>query len=907
MGVVYQAWDSELGVAVALKVIRPEVSSDPYAAREVERRFKRELLLARQVTHKHVVRIHDLGEIDGIKYLTMPYIEGRDLAQVLREEGHLGVQQGLRFAKQIADGLLAAHEAGVVHRDLKPENVMIDLENQAQIMDFGISRSVSGPAPGTATAVGAVLGTLEYMAPEQARGVPVDHRADIYSFGLIVHDMFAGRRRLSTSESALAEMMGRMQQPPPPVRTLVPEVPEDLDRIVSRCLHPDPEQRYAKTADLVAELNALDADGRVVRVKPPVMHWRTASAALLVLLIAVVAAVAWMWQQRPPRGQTAAAARDPVSVLIADFDNRAGDPVFDGSLEQALAIAMEGASFITALPHRDAMRAAAQIKPDARLNQEMAQLVSRREGVKVVLAGTVEQQGAGYRITVKAIDALPAREIASASRTASSKAEVLDSIAKVATELRGALGDKDIKSSTIAAEETFTASSLDAVREYSLAQDLASAGKDEDAVVHYRKATEIDANFGRAYSGWALSAFSLGRQDEARTLWNRALSLMNRMTDREKYRTLGLYYVAVAGDYEKAVENYSMLVKLYPADGVGHSNLAVAEFLSLNFAKAVQEGQYAASIYPKNAKFRNNLALYAMYAGDFDRGATEARAVLEQSPGYVKAFLPLAAAAVAADKLPDARAAYSNMARTGVRGASLANMGLSDLALYEGRADEAAATLTNGIADDRRERNVAGLTAKYIALAETQLLAGRNKDVRATVQLALKESRAESVMVASASLLARAGAVDEARKLSAELADRVPNQSRAYAAVIDGEIGLAQGKFVQAIEGFRRALKLADLWLARFGLGVAETQAGLFAQAEPDLEQCLKRRGEATAVFLDDQPTFRELPPVYYWLGRAQEGLQMKSAADHYRRYLAIRGAATLDPLLEDARKRTTP
>src|SRR5947207_10705563 len=138
MGVVYQAWDAELGVAVALKVIRPEVSSDPYAAREVERRFKRELLLARQVTHKHVVRIHDLGEIDGIKYLTMPYIEGRDLAQVLREEGHLGVQQGLRFAKQIADGLLAAHEAGVVHRDLKPENVMIDLENQAQIMDFGI-------------------------------------------------------------------------------------------------------------------------------------------------------------------------------------------------------------------------------------------------------------------------------------------------------------------------------------------------------------------------------------------------------------------------------------------------------------------------------------------------------------------------------------------------------------------------------------------------------------------------------------------------------------------------------------------------------------------------------------------------------------------------------------------------
>src|SRR4051812_7830125 len=182
MGIVYQAWDSELGVAVALKIIRPDATDDPVVAQEVEKRFKRELLLARQVTHKNVVRIHDLGEVDGIKYITMPYIEGRDLANLLRDRGRLPVPEALRLARQITAGLGAAHDAGVVHRDLKPENIMIDGDGQPQIMDFGISRSmVSSTA--TATSAGAVIGTLEYMAPEQARGQAVDQRADLYALG----------------------------------------------------------------------------------------------------------------------------------------------------------------------------------------------------------------------------------------------------------------------------------------------------------------------------------------------------------------------------------------------------------------------------------------------------------------------------------------------------------------------------------------------------------------------------------------------------------------------------------------------------------------------------------------------------------------------------------------------------
>src|SRR5262249_35091898 len=249
MGAVYQAWDSELSVAVAIKVIRPEATADPAAAADVERRFKRELVIARQVTHRNVVRIHDLGEINGIKYITMPYLEGSDLATTLRHAGELAPARTLSIARGIVAGLVAAHKAGVVHRDLKPANIMIEPDGEAVIMDFGIARSTGGPVvaprdpmttrlaaamptghiplerpsfaqPADATVVGAVVGTIEYMAPEQARSATVDQRADIYAFGLIVYDMLAGRRRSATDSSAIEELQARIAHAPPSVRTI---------------------------------------------------------------------------------------------------------------------------------------------------------------------------------------------------------------------------------------------------------------------------------------------------------------------------------------------------------------------------------------------------------------------------------------------------------------------------------------------------------------------------------------------------------------------------------------------------------------------------------------------------------------------------------------------------------------
>ena len=262
MGAVYQAWDAELGVAVAMKVIRPDTMRDPLVAADIERRFKRELVLARQVTHKNVVRIYDLGEISGIKYITMSYVDGADLATRLARDGALPVTEVMRIARQVVAGLVEAHKAGVVHRDLKPANIMIDREGDALIMDFGIARSSGGPKndpdvakllpagarqmpmAADATMAGSIVGTVAYMAPEQANGQEVDQRADIYAFGLILYDMLVGRRRAQHSNSAIEELQARMQAAPPPVKSILPEVPDTLDQVIARCLEPDRDKRY---------------------------------------------------------------------------------------------------------------------------------------------------------------------------------------------------------------------------------------------------------------------------------------------------------------------------------------------------------------------------------------------------------------------------------------------------------------------------------------------------------------------------------------------------------------------------------------------------------------------------------------------------------------------------------------
>jgi tetratricopeptide (TPR) repeat protein len=916
MGAVYQAWDSELGVFVALKLVRPEIAADPAAARDLQQRFKRELLLARQVTHKNVVRIHDLGEIDGIKYITMPFVDGEDLSTVLRREGRLSVPRALRIMRSMLSGLVAAHQAGVVHRDLKPANIMVSAEDEALIMDFGIARlaepsdadgAARGGAPAApgsqiglsaigSTRVGSIVGTLEYMPPEQAKGLPVDQRADIYAFGMMCAEILAGRRAFANTTDTLADLALRMKVAPPSPRAANPAVPEALDRLIAKCLEPEADARWLTSAELAEALDRLDGDGKPRKVARHLTRRLVlASAGVVVALLTGT----WYVSRTPPPPK----AHAPVSVLVADFENRTGEPVFNGLMEQTVTVGIEGASFISAYQRPAALRVAKMLRAGSGLDEQAARLVALREGVKVVLLGTIDRRGDGYAFTMRGVDPTSGNVLLTSEARARDRDAVLGAGATLASRVRASLGDTRPDASD--QKEAFSTASLEAVSAYTRAQELSSAGKDQDAIGFFEKATALDPDFGRAYGGLAMSLTRLGRKEEAGKLWQEALKHLDRMTEREQFRLLGAYYTLVTRNFETARDTYEKLVKQYPADGAGHNNLAVAYFRGLQFAKALDEGRRVRQVYPSSPLYRTNQALYAMYAGDFGAAREEAQALVDEGQASYDAYLPLAVGAIADGKIDLARDAYDRMSKTDPEGASLSSVGLADLALYQGRAGEAAILLRTGISHDEAAQNPAGAGAKQIALADALGMQGDLKGAVAAARKALVIDKTEAQIVPAARWLVAAGNLDEAAGLGAELDKRLETQSRAYGRIVAAEIALARGRKVEAVDALREALKLADLWLVHYHLGLAYLEAAAPAEALSEFELCLKRRGEGFAVFLDDIPTVRYVAPVRYWMGRAREGLGLLPQAQaEYRAFVGQQSSESSDPLLTDARTR---
>jgi tetratricopeptide (TPR) repeat protein len=902
MGVVYQAFDAELGVAVALKVIRPEVLQDPGSAGEVERRFKRELVLARQVTHKHVVRIHDLGELDGIKYLTMPFIEGENLADLLNREGKLPVPRALAIARQVASGLAAAHEVGVVHRDLKPENIMITTDGGALIMDFGISRSVSGT--GTATAMGAVIGTLEYMAPEQAQGEPIDHRADIYSFGLLLYDTLAGRQRLARRDNPMSEMMSRLQHAPPPLRQIDAEVPQAVDRIVTRCLQPAADARYATTTDLLRDLESLTPEGHPLAPVRP----RSSRKVEVVLAGALVAVLAvsgwWAWHTRGPAAP--AVPHEPVSVLIANFQNNANEPLFDGLVEQALGVGIEGASFVSAYPRRDALRLVAAVKRTT-LDEETARLIAIREGIDRIVSGSIGQNGTRYKLAVRIIDPQAPAEgsaIVTLDTEASDKTDVLNAVGRMAAKVRNGLGDATVDPNQVPAE-TFTAASLEAAHEYVRAQELQWAGKYEEALAGYKKALELDKDLGRAYAGLGAVSNSLGRRQEAEEYFKQALQRLGGMTDREKYRTRSAYFLHIQNPV-KAREELEALVAQFPADSTALTNLAVASWQSRDMTRALELGRKASAIYPNNVLRRNNVALFAMYGGDFATAEEEAAGVLALNPDFAKAYFAMATSQLATGRPAEAEATWLQL-KTKPTGFDLAALGRADLAMYEGRLSDAAGILEEALAAAPGERSPSTAARLLVTLAEVRELQGRAADALRLSEQALETVKASDhgIVLLAGLVMIRAGRPAPALELAAELARKIDPAARMNGKLLEGEADLKRGNPVAAHNKFGEAQRFADSWLGRYGLGRAELEAGDYAAADQEFDRCLrKRNGEATNVLMDDIPTYRLIPPARYYMGRAQEGLGSGAAAESYKAFLAIKEKGDEQGLVADARRR---
>ena len=605
-------------------------------------------------------------------------------------------------------------------------------------------------------------------------------------------------------------------------------------------------------------------------------------------------------------GPAATEELDPVSVLIADFENRTGDPLFDGLLEQALNIGVEGAPHVTSFQRISALGLARRLQPGVqRLDAAAARLVAVRQGINLVLAGSIVPHGSGFELALQGIDPVSGEEVFDVSSGAKSRDAVLAAIGSLSADVREELGDKTLKRGEEATAETFTAASLEAAGAYTTAIQLAYVGKHEEAVTLYRQATEMDPNFGRAFSSWALSEFKLGRTDKATQLWQKALSLMGTMTERERLRTLGLYYASVTRNYENAVESFSELVRKYPADAAGHNNLAVSAFLSLDFQTASDEGRRIMEIYPTSQLYRSNFALYSMYSGDFESAAAEAQALIDDQPEYGTSYLPLAIAHIASGDLDAAREAYRGMAaaETSEHRASLATLGLADLSSYAGDFDDARRLLTDGIEIDIAAENSTAAAIKYIALAQTYTADGNYSPAITAAKQALELSAGDSIAITAARVFLDAGETDAAAEIAIDLTAKLQSQSRSYGLMIQASIARIEGNHVEAIDLLRSAIDLADLWLVRFELGRAYLDANYFAEALDQFMACEERLGEATAVFLDDTPSYRYLATLPYWTARAQQGLGMLTSANQgYETFLALRPSG--GPLADDARQR---
>jgi serine/threonine protein kinase/tetratricopeptide (TPR) repeat protein len=909
MGAVYQAFDHELGVAVAIKVIRPSAQSDATAARELEQRFKRELVLARQVTHKYVVRIHDLGEIDGIKYLTMPFVEGETLSFILRKVDTLPVDRVIKIAQQIAQGLAAAHEKGVVHRDLKPENIMIEKAaddpvpngGDALIMDFGIARSVEQGA--TQTAAGSVIGTLEYMAPEQAQGQKVDQRADQYAFGLIVYDMLVGRQRRIKHENPMTELLARLAAAPEAPRTINPAIPESLNDIVMRCLQLSPDARYASTQELSDALDHLKPDGSlrsdihevIIHDGPARPKWQLALAGLVIVLMG--AGAGWVFSS----GSTpVSASHDPISVLIGDFENRTGNPLFDGVVEQALSLGVEGASFINSFPRRDALRSAAAIRPGSKLDEVTAKLVAYSENLGLVMVGAIEKKGEGYHISIKGVG--PGADDAvkfTLEDDAKSQAEVLQTVGALAAQVRVALGDTVAP----AASDAFTAANLEAVRAYARGQELFANGNLADAIPAYIEATKHDPDFGRGFSSAATAAANLQRREEADGYYKQALAKTDRMTEREKLRTRGQYYL-FSRNASDAVKAFIELTEKYPSDAAGLSNLANAHSQLRQFDQAVAIGSRVAAMFPTNPLRQNNVALYAMYAGKFEDAVAQGKKASDLNRDYALAWVSQALGHAALGKYDEALAAYKELS-TKPGWEARAALGVADIALLRGRVNEAAAAL-----DPMLALNIPSPQQRarvQTTLAGIRLSQGRTPDAIKLAEAAYGLSQDPITTYEAGRILLAGGRAERVKQLIAELDKSLSPETQALGLTLAGEAQLVTSRDARAaIQSFQQALKLADSWQTRYLLGRAYLEAEAVVQAEGEFDACVDRRGEATALYLDDVPTWRVVAPAYYYQGLARTAMKnTDGAANAFRTFVAFKdGGDEQSSLVTDAKKR---
>ena len=634
MGVVFKAQDTTLGRFVALKFLPESVTELPGASEALER-FRREARAASAIDHPNICTIYEIDEYENRPFLAMQLLEGQTLGQYISGKP-LPMGELLDKAIHLADALQAAHSKGILHRDIKPANVFITSTGQVKLLDFGVAKVMHGrrkeeSEPGEfLTGTGIAIGTAAYMSPEQARGEELDARADLFGFGAVLYEMATGEPAFSGKTAAVIFEAVLNQVPVRPSLRNAGLSPE-VERIIEKALEKDRNLRYQTASQLRNDLEAaatpLERTRPLPRAKPPARPSRRNLIAWLAAAASVLAAAGVaLWMLRPP---SKASLAETDWILISDFVNTTGEPIFDDTLKQAITVKLSESPFFNVLTDskvRETLRLMGH-SPDDRVVSPIDRDLCQRAAAKAMVSGSILSTGAGYLVDLKVINCLTGQSVAHEQLQAGNREQVLHGIGEILPRLRRRLGESlaSIQKFDTPIEQA-TTTSLAALKAYAEGDKKRFQGKEAESIPFYKMANELDPNFAIAYA--RLAAVYANEQSDllSEEYIRKAFERRERVSEKEKLYIAARYYGNATGETEKVIETYELWRQIYPRDWIPANNVGNEYIRVGRLDKAIEASQSAMRLNPDSA------FPYLTLAGAYKRSGryAEAKAICEK-------------------------------------------------------------------------------------------------------------------------------------------------------------------------------------------------------------------------------------------------------------------------------------